>query len=69
MTSIDDIQSEIETAYSATYTMRDEVENITNSIHSAVSKAITTLARAGMPEDEDVANAIEEAISLLEDLV
>lgn len=69
MTSIDDIQSEIETAYSAIYTMRDEVENMTNSIHSAVSKAITTLTRAGMPEDEDVANAIEEALSLLEDLV
>lgn len=69
MTSIDDIESEIETAYSAIYTMRDEVENITNSIHSAVSKAIKTLTSAGMPEDEDVANAIEEALSLLEDIV
>lgn len=69
MTSIDDIESEIETAYSAIYTMRDEVENITNSIHSAVSQAIKILAGVDRPSDEDVANAIEEAISLLEDLV
>lgn len=69
MSPIDDIQSEIETAYSAVYDMRDEVETMTNSIHSVVSKAITTLTSAGMPEDEDVANAIEEALSLLEDLV
>lgn len=69
MTCLDDIQSEIESAYSAIYDMRDEVENMTDSIHSAVSKAITILAGVDRPSDEDVVDAIEEALNLLEDLV